>query len=91
MAVKKIKYQEYLKNITTEKDELKMEEHIRDIDFVKTYKSSRFMIQRYLSMSQKIRPFIMGEQQILDKIDSEIHYRYLMKIIPKVGFIQYIK
>jgi hypothetical protein len=91
MATKKINYQEYLKNITTEKDELKMEAHIRDNDFDKFYKSSRFMIQRYLSMSHQPRPFIIGEHQIIDKIGNEEHYRYLMKIIPKIGFIKYIK
>ena len=91
MATKKNSYHTYLKLITTEKDELKIEAYINDVTFDKTYKPSRYMIQRFLSMHHKTRQFIIIYQQILDKLDNENHLRFLMKVIPHVGFIKYIK
>lgn len=91
MANKKISMFEYLKLITTSKDVDVMETYIKADDFDKTYKSARFMIHRYLSMAKKTESIIFNQQTILDKMGNESHLRYLMKIVPRVGYIKYLK
>lgn len=91
MSDKKISMFDYLKVVTTTKDHELVEQYINSPTFNKTYKSARFTIQRYLSMSTKTMKVMFDQQQILDKLEDSNHLRYLVKIIPKVAYIKYIK
>ena len=88
----KINLFDVLKNIIHLKDLDVMEKHIAHERFDKDYRSHRYMLHRYLSMSDKYKKLILADQQILDALNNENHYRYLMRIIPKgAPFIKYIK
>lgn len=85
---------DYLKNILTQKNINLMNTHIEDQMFNSSY--SRYMIHRYLSMSTypSISNIIINNLYTLEKMkDNESHYKFLMKVIPKIqnSFIRYIK
>ena len=78
---------DHIKNLTQYKNEA----NFKDDEVATTYKQSRYMINRYISMNE---PYI----QIVNEINSypdipdESHYRYYFNILPKLKvFFNYVK
>ena len=58
-----------------------MENDIAGADFGTVY--SKYMVQRYISMESNYLSLIQEHQDALENMTNEMHYRYLMKILPK--------
>lgn len=84
---------EALQNILVDKSEKIFREHIQNEEKWKTF--SKFMIMRYLTMSQNplIRDIILDNYLSLDRMPPKQLYIWLLKKIPKqkTSFIKYIK
>lgn len=83
-----------LNNILKFKSEEDYNKHISSSDFYKIY--NMYMIYRWLSMCDKVEVIktLSENQCILENIKtSELHYKLLLKIIPKQKFVtlKYIK
>jgi len=83
-----------LNNILKFKSEEDYNKHISSSDFYKIYNT--YMIYRWLSMCDKVEVIktLSENQCILENIKTaELHYKLLLKIIPKQKFItlKYIK
>ena len=57
--------------------------------------ASPFMVRRYLTMStsQKTRDVVLDNYLVLEKMDPEVQYLWLLRAVPKQKstFIKYIK
>ena len=82
-----------LENILFRKCNEQLLIHCEHIDFKSVF--SNYMILRYCSMTNndKINSFMAREAIYLEKLDSRILYKHLLKILPKQKkhFIKYIK
>ena len=84
---------EALRNILTDKSEKAFKQHTEDPEKWKTF--SKFMVMRYLTMSQnaEVRNIVLDNYLQLDRMPPKALYTWLLAEIPKQrnSFIRYIK
>jgi hypothetical protein len=67
------------------KDLTQMENDISASNFGTMY--SKYMVQRYLSFHQPYLNIIQDHQHELEMMTNEMHYRFLMKVIPQNKYL----
>lgn len=92
MAFKSSMLFDVLANILVGKSEALCKKHIESESFKD---AAKFMVLRYLSMSQsaQVRQVILDHYLTLERMPEDIMYKWLLKSIPQQSssFIRYIK
>jgi len=72
-----------ISNLTTQQSETKMQEHLNDPEFARTWNS--FMILKYLMLSKICGGIIMAQKNLEKVDDPKILYKILFRICKHSG------